>query len=75
MANLNSSRLHQDEPILIPGLSDFGNWTGATDLGTLDKRTKPKRVKGENIVQYKARLKREKRNRSYHRKTVAKRPQ
>jgi hypothetical protein len=67
IANLSTTRLHQDEPLLIPGLSDFSNWTGDTDLGTLDKGNRPKRVKGEDILQYKARKKREKRNRSYQR--------
>jgi hypothetical protein len=56
--------LHQDEPLLIPGLSDFANYTGAIDLGTLDERAYVKRVKGENIIQYKARKKRESRHRN-----------
>lgn len=59
--------MHQDEKLLIPGLSDFANYTGAIDMGTLDVSGRPKRVKGEDIIQYRARKKREKRNRSYKR--------
>lgn len=62
MANVDNCRLHPDEPLLIPGLSDFANYTGAVDLGTLDEKARIKRVKGEDIIQYKARIKREKRN-------------
>lgn len=67
MPNVDNCRLHPAEPHLIPGLSDFDNYTGSIDLGTVDQRSRPKRVKGEDIKQYKARKKREKRNRSYKR--------
>lgn len=62
MPNVDDKRLHQDEPLLIPGLKDFANWAGDIDLGTVDKRTTPKRAKKEGITEYRARLKRESRH-------------